>query len=582
MALKNYYEFNQEDAFRFASFVHTETRNKGRNLHFKVCPYCKASDRANQYSFAIDLQSGKFKCLRSTCNASGNMITLSKDFDFSLGDSVDEYYKPKKKFTSFKKPSEKIIPKPSAIDYLKSRGISEAIAKVYQITTQSDNENVLVFPFLDEKGDMPFIKYRDTQYSKEKGGNKEWCQAGGKPILFGMYQCISPDDCATLILTEGQMDQLSVAEAGFSNTLSVPTGAKGFTWIPYCWDFVNKYKVIVVFGDYEKGKITLLEEIKARFGGLTIKHVRVEDYKDCKDANEILKKYGKEQIEKCIINAETEPNKRIKSLSEVEDIDVFEIEKLKTGINDLDYLLYGGLPFGYVDIMAGKRGLGKSCVTSQICANAVEQNYTTFVYSGELTNSNFKAWIDFQLAGRRNIVENNSMNGGKHWFIPKTTREKITEWYDGKLYIYDSSIVEDDEQEDILETINNAICQYGARVIIIDNLMTAIDLDGDDNNDKYEKQSKFVKKLTKIALRYNVLIILVAHKRKNSMLSDMNDDISGSADISNLAGVVMSYEPDKDNAQGRRLVVSKNRLLVRLTLTEYHCAMTSVQKEYLG
>lgn len=561
------YEFKTEDAYRFADSINAETKQRGNNLMFKVCPYCKASTGNNRWSFAINLENGMFKCLRSSCNASGNMITIAKDFNFSLGTNIDEYYTPKKKFRSFPKPKEPIVPKDKAVEYLKSRGISEEIAKQYQITVQTEHENILVFPFFDEHGDMPFIKYRDTEFSKEKGGNKEWCQGGGKPILFGIRQCVPPDINDTLTIAEGQIDSLSIAECGFQNALSVPTGAKGFTWIPYCWDFINRYKKIIVFGDCEKGEITLLKEIKERFNNLAIYHVRTEDYKDCKDANEILQKYGKEQIKVCIENAEAEPIKKVISLAEVQDIDVFSIEKLKTGFKKLDYLLYGGLPFGYLVVLGGKRGLGKSTVGSQIIANAIEQNYISFVYSGELTNSNFKAWLDFQIAGQKNIIEATSRDGGKRWFIPTEKRRKITDWYADKCFIYDSSTLDaNDEQEGILETVEKVICRNGARVILLDNLMTALDLDTANNTDKYEKQSKFVKSLVKMALRYNVLIILVAHKRKSTIVEDKNDDISGSADITNLAGVVINYEPDKEVPTDRRLTVTKNRLFGKVNL----------------
>lgn len=53
-------------------------------------------------------------------------------------------------------------------------------------------------------------------------------------------------------------------------------------------------------------------------------------------------------------------------------------------------------------------------------------------------------------------------------------------------------------------------------MILIDNLMTAIDLDMEKGSDKYEKQSLFVKKIARIALQFNILILLVAHKRKNN------------------------------------------------------------------
>ena len=67
-----------------------------------------------------------------------------------------------------------------------------------------------------------------------------------------MNHC-NPDN-PTLVLTEGQIDSLSVAEAGIENAVSVPTGAKGFTWIPYCWDFLSQFKTLVVFGDCEERK----------------------------------------------------------------------------------------------------------------------------------------------------------------------------------------------------------------------------------------------------------------------------------------------------------------------------------------
>ena len=105
------------------------------------------------------------------------------------------------------------------------------------------------------------------------------------PILFGMNQCNTENE--TLIITEGQIDSLSVTEAGFENAISVPTGMNGFTWIGHCWNWVHQFKKMIVFGDKEDDKITLLEEIKHRFN-LQIYAVRLEDYKDCKDANEIL------------------------------------------------------------------------------------------------------------------------------------------------------------------------------------------------------------------------------------------------------------------------------------------------------
>ena len=553
------YEFKVQDAYDFARHVHAQVNEHNGELFFKTCPYCNPKPtRDNIKSFSINLSTGQFKCLRASCGAHGNMVTLAKDFDFSLGNELDEYYRPKKKYRSLKQPKQKIIPKPPALEYLKNRGIQPWVAEKYQITVQNEHENVLVFPFYDENGKLQFVKYRDTKYSKEKGGNKEWCEAGTKPILFGMNQCNDKYD--QLIITEGQIDSLSVAEAGFENVVSVPTGAKGFTWVPYCWDWMNRFEEVIVFGDYEKGHISLLDELKSRLK-IQVKHVREEDYLDCKDANDILRKYGIEQIKKCVDNAITIPVNRVIELADVEDVDIFKLEKLKTGIHQLDKLLYGGLPFGGVVLISGKRGEGKSTLASQIMIDAVEQEYKCFTYSGELPNYLFKAWMDFQIAGPQRVFEYQNKFGDTNFNISKTNRELISDWYRGKYFLYDNRAIDGDEKESLVGTIESVIMQYGVRVIMIDNLMTGIDLEDVNGDDKYDRQSQFVKRLSRIALKYNVLILLVTHKRKNSFTKDENDEVSGSGDISNLAIVTLAYEKDKDLDDSQRILkVSKNRL----------------------
>ena len=566
------YEFNPEHAFSFATSQGIKAKIKGRELHFMDCPYCHGGGHKDKYSFSINLDTGQFKCLRASCGVTGNMLTLSRDFDFSLGNNVDEYYRPRKKYRSFKKPKEVIKPREPAIAYLESRGISEDIAKRYEITTLADQENVLVFPFYDASGNLCFIKYRKTDFDKSKDCNKEWCEKGCRPILFGMKQCTDQHD--RLVITEGQIDSLSVAMAGIENAVSVPTGAKGFTWIPYCYDWVSKFDEIVVFGDYEKEQITLLDEVAKRFP-CRIKHVRHEDYKDCKDANEILQKYGPEAVRHAVDNAVYVPVNRVIPLADVEDVNIYELPKVKTGIRELDQMLYGGLPFGMVCVIAGKRGEGKSTFASQILGHVVNQGYVTFAYSGELPNYLYKNWFDFQIAGRHHIIENQSEYGGVNRFITRTNQALINEWYREKAFIYDNRIIENDEKEDLLKSIEKSIQQYGVKVVLIDNLMTAMYIDEQRGSDRYEQQGQFVRNLAKLAIRYNCLILLVAHQRKNSFTTDINDEVSGSGDITNLAGLTLGYnrgskeEIDKGfiTQDQRKLIVAKNRLFGKINLS---------------
>ncbi len=567
------YEFKERDAYALARHVGIHTQARNGQLHFDRCPYCGGSKgNNNEHCFAIDLRTGQFKCLRASCGVSGNMITLSRDFDFSLGTEADEYYRPRKKYRRLPTPKKPYVPKDPAIRYLESRGISGETARRYEITVRTDNEKILVFPFYDDRGILQFVKYRKTDFVKDRDKNKEWCEKGCKPVLFGMKQCNDKFD--RLIVTEGQLDSLSVASAGLENAVSVPNGAQGFTWVPYCFNWVAKFQEIVVFADFEKGHMTLLEDFQKRFPN-KIRHVREQDYQGCKDANELLQKHGPAAVRQAVENAVMVPVQRVLPLADVEDVNIYELPKLKTGIQELDRTLYGGLPFGMVCVIAGKRGDGKSTVASWIMANATEQGHPTFAYSGELPNYLYKSWFDFQIAGRNHITENKTDFGTVNRFVTKRNQELINAWYRERAYIYDSRIIDTDEQEDLLKSVTRAIMQYGIRVVLIDNLMTAMYIDERPGTDKYDQQGRFVRELTKIAIRYDVLILLVAHRRKNVSSPDANDEISGSGDITNLAGITLSYDRgDKKNdidkgimtEDQRKLIVAKNRLFGKVNL----------------
>ena len=554
------YNFDPDDAFRFAKEQGIRANTRGNELQFRKCPYCK-NNTDDKNTFAINLKTGQFKCLRATCGAHGNMITLAKDFGFSLGTEADEYYRPQKRFrdlANYPRPDVR----PGAIKYLEGRGISKETAKRYSITTQKDKDSILVFPFFDESGSMQFVKYRNTEFQKGSGGNKEWCEAKCKPVLFGMDRCDTDND--TLVLTEGQIDSLSVSECGIENAVSVPTGANGFTWVPYCWDFLAKFKTLIVFGDYENGHITLLEEMKKRFVG-TVKHVRPEDYLDCKDANELLLKHGREAVINAVANAEPVKNDKIKDLYDAERKDISKLEKVGTGISALNRVLVG-FYFGQLIILTGERGSGKSTLGSQFCIWAIQEGYNVFLYSGEMLEWNVREWIDRQVAGPQYINKIVSKHGGEVYTVDQNYIDAISEWYRGKCFIYDNGIIDDGtEEESLAETIEVAIKQYGCRVLMVDNLMTA--MEDDMASDIYRLQTAFVRKLSLIAKKYNVLMFLVVHPRKVPGSGERrNDDVSGSSNITNLADVVMWYEKNTENEEcDSYLRITKNRMTGKLT-----------------
>lgn len=540
----SFYEFNKDDAFRFAHFINARTKLKGNNLIFSRCPYCNSNK--DKETFAIDMRTGQFNCLRASCGVKGNMLTLSKDFNFSISEDVDRYLNrnySNNRFKTWNKVEYRAAD--AVIKYMGHRGISESICRKYKLTEKKgkDNKGIMVFPFEDPEGNLKFIKYRNMNFVKgETKGSKEWCEQNCMPILFGMAQC---EDFERLIITEGQIDSLSCSEAGLKNACSVPTGALGTTWIPHCYDWVQKFKEIVVFGDNEKGHITLVDMIQNRFPHSMVKIVKSEDYLGEKDANDILLHHGKDALINAVNNAEAVLNKQVRNAAEIERVNLDDIPKIKTGFKQLDKTLKGGFMYGQVILVTGKRGAGKSTLCSQFVCDALSQDQNCFIYSGELPDFWVKDWLDRQLSGKEHPTNSEI--------------EECEAFYNDRLFIFNNQLVETDELDDLLTVLKDTIIKRDIKLALLDNLMTAISSETSEN--LYRKQSEFVGNLAKIAKAFNMVILLVAHPRKSNADFD-NDEVSGSADITNRVDVVMSYDRDKKRNQNdlRVLKVTKNRM----------------------
>ena len=544
------YDYKVSDVYDFMAAHNFEYRTKGDEIEVKRCPYCNGGS-SDKYTFSINAKTGAFNCLRASCGKKGHFVELCRDFGYELDFGEQKKYRVLRQI----KPEERSI-MDSAVQYMASRGISKEICRKYYITAQTNNPDVIVFPFYDENNVLQFVKYRNSKFIKGIDKNKEWCEKDCMPILFGMYQC-NPEN-KTAVITEGQIDSLTLAECGIENALSVPTGCNGFTWVQHCIDWLeSRFTKIIVFGDFERGKMTLIDEIKKRINVTDgVYKVQAKYYLGEKDANDIFRKYGKQAVISAVENAEPATTRYSHRLAEVQNVDTSTMPKIKTMFPTIDKTI-GGLFYGQVILLSGKRGDGKSTFMSQLIANALEQGITTYVYSGELPNYMFKHWLDLQIAGNDRIITTIDNDGFEHYIIPDDVSDQINNWYYDKCFIFDNQAI-DDEFDGLLAEIEKQILLYDVKFICIDNLMIAMDADSSSQSEFYQAQSAFVKKLAKIARKYNVVILLVAHPKKGEEFT--NDMVSGSGDITNAVDVVMAYRR-KDNADYHsEIIVTKNRI----------------------
>ena len=542
------YLFKSEDVFSLANFTNSETKQKGIELQFKRCPLCNGGQHDDKWTFSINIVTGQFKCQRSSCGKQGSFITLAREvgfhLDFGTREPITKTYRRLPQIAQ-----QNITIRDGAINYMNSRAISETIIRRYGITTQKDNQNILCMPFYDWNGELTMIKYRNTKCKKGDNGSKEWVSKDTKPILYGIQNVNYDND--TLIITEGQIDSLSLTEAGIENALSVPMGKNNFNWVNTCWDFLQHFKKIIVFGDNENGKITLVDEIARMLKRHQILVIRSSDYQGMKDANDILRQLGKQALIQAVNNAKPIQVDRIISLADIKSVDISQMPHFSTGISEIDRLT-GGFFEGQLILLSGKRGEGKSTLASQFVIEAVDQNIPTLVYSGELPNYQFKNWIDLQIAGTDNLIPH--ISNGREYFTMKNDeiKESISEWYRDLLYIVEDGDLPTGQTE--LDLIETAIYRHKIKFCLVDNLMCLAEY----GESIYQNQGKVVKRLKEIAAAAQCTILLIAHERKMQS-SDLSDNVSGSSDITNRADVVLRYARSTDN-NGGYIEVAKNRL----------------------
>ena len=199
---------------------------------------------------------------------------------------------------------------------------------------------------------------------------------------------------------------------------------------------------------------------------------------------------------------------------------------IKSGITQLDKRIIGFNP-AELSIWSGNNGSGKSSILSQIAIESIDQGFKIAIFSGELQASKVLGWLQLQCAGKKNTKPTVYEN---FYMVPDQIKEKINNWLDGKLYIYNNDF--GTRVENVLSAVKDCIESNKINMVILDNMMS-LDLTS-VNGEKYEKQTVLVLALCELAKKYNIHIHFVAHPRKSLGFLRKND-ISGTADITNAA-----------------------------------------------
>ena len=521
-------------------------KSHGDELVPEFCPFCNGgSNQHDKKTFAVSLENGCFVCKRGSCGQRGNFDALAEYFHENIRLNHKNHENTANVSKTYALPAVKMLPPTEKIyQYFESRKISRETVDAFKIG--ADDRGNIVFPFY-ENGENVFVKFRKPQkHTPDDRSPKEWREPGTKPILFGMDSCVFSKP---LTICEGEIDAMSLYEAGIRNVVSVPSGCEDLTWVETCYDWLEKFKTIILFGDNDEPGQKMVKTVTKRLDESRCKVV--EEYPlrpngtPCKDANEILYFCGEFALIDAVENARDIPVKGLLNLGEVVPTDPTLIPRIRTNIPKLDAMT-GGLLEGGITIVLGKAGSGKSVLSNMIALNAIEQGYTVCVYTGEFRADRFQYWINLQAAGSDYIgLKYDPVKDKKVPILPYSVQERVMQWYNGKLLLYDNDEAFDGSQGDaIINVFTMAVRRHGAKLLICDNLMTMCA----DQEDEWRAQAIFANKLKKFATRYGVAILLVAHARKTKVGEKLNaDDLSGASATNNLADVTMSVQQGSIN-----------------------------------
>ena len=222
-----------------------------------------------------------------------------------------------------------------------------------------------------------------------------------------------------------------------------------------------------------------------------------------------------------------EKGKKWLSMRDIKRVDISELLSIPTGYHELDKKIIG-LFAGELTVMSGLNASGKTSWLDCLALNVVQKGYKVGIWSGEMQDWRFQGWLNQMAAGKNFVKKKEGFDN--YYYTPSQYCEKISEWLDGKLFLYNNAYGQRWAQlfSDIKELVENE----GVHLIVLDNL-AALDI-SDYDGEKYSKQTKFILDLKDYAKQTNIHVIMVCHPRKENYFL-RKESISGTADLTNIA-----------------------------------------------
>lgn len=358
---------------------------------------------------------------------------------------------------------------------------------------------VICFNYMRD-GELVNIKFR--------GKNKDMKMSKNAELIF--YNIDSILDTEEAVIVEGEIDALSMHEAGVINSVSVPNGANSTKYIDNCYEyFLHKKKIIIATDNDDAGR-KLRDELMFRFGVDRCYFVQFPD--DCKDANEVLVKYGKKELKQIVENAIQIPIEGLVSDKDRYDrmFDLYENGMPKgtpCGIYGFDeYLRFQG---GLVTTITAPPSSGKSEFLDYVISGlAIKQQWRfgVFSFENQPIELHDAKWAE-KIIGRAFSFRKDPSNR-----ISRQALEAVSNEIFDKFKVIEVTKI-DKSVDGVLAKAEELINKYGIKGLVVDpynKMLHNIPAGMTETNYINLVMTKF----TDFAKKYNTHIFLVVHPTK--------------------------------------------------------------------
>lgn len=438
----------------------------------------------------------------------------------------------------------------------------EIAAEIGMVSRASD----LAFEFR-RNGVSQFRKMRKMVRNADgTTGKSFYIEPSGVPLILFNEDCLK-EACGPkvpLIVCEGEIDAASWMVAGATRVVSVPNGAAGKpgdgdivpsedNQFAYLWDGdklkagLQKFSKIILATDADRPGAVLCDELAVRLGR---SRCYVVDYPEgCKDANEVLVKFGVDFLVHMIDNARPIVPDRLVPLMDIPERGAPQI--YSSGWSALDQHLKVVPP--ELIIVTGAPGSGKSQWSLALCMNLARlHGLRGAIFQFE--DSPDRNRKDIELYSKAWSADGRSGVGdAKEW---------------ARRMFFAISPKEDEDADVnfdlkwLQRAIEEAATRHNCRWVLIDpwNEIEHV-WSVRENETGYTNQA--LRELKRIARRYQIAIIIVAHPAKSADQKGIDElslyDVSGSAAWKNKADHGIIIHRDKDDRTITHVKIDKSK-----------------------